>query len=111
MGEIGPVRVPRAMLQAQGRELLELAQRLIEFSGTGPTASQALAERQLERMRAVLCAPLVAAVPGDPSVAEVIAWMRARPGASWVSSAADVALAAAELGGPSVRAPGIGGNG
>lgn len=103
MREIGPVMASRAALHAQARELHELAARMVEFAGTGPTADRDLAERQLQRMRAVLAAPLVAAEPGDPSVAEVIAWMRARPGASWVRSAADVALAAAELGGPMVR--------
>ena len=111
MREIGPVRASRGALHAQARELRELAERMVEFSGTGPTANCELAERQLERMRAVLAAPLVAAVPGDPSIAEVIAWMRARPGTSWVRSAADAALAVAELGGSMMHTPGIGGNG
>lgn len=104
--EIGPVLVSRAALHAQARELLELAQRAVEFAGTGPTANRALAERQIERMRAVLAAPLVAAEPGAVSAAEVLAWMKARQSESWVRSAADVEIAIGYLDADRDRGPG-----
>lgn len=95
--ELGPVGPSRAMLHSQARELFELAQRAMEFSGTGPKADCALAEKQIARMRAVLAAPLVTAQVGDPSVAEVAAWMKARQSPSWTRSAADVEIARREL--------------
>ena len=52
--ELGPILPPRGAVHAQALELLALAKRAEEFSGTGPTADLALALRQLDHMRAIL---------------------------------------------------------
>ncbi|AKM09863.1 hypothetical protein [Croceicoccus naphthovorans] len=95
--DAGPILPSRAAVQRQARELRALADRMLEFSGHGPTADLSLAMRQADRMRAVLQAPLVVAMPGDPSAEELIAWMRGREGLSWTRSAADAAIALDEL--------------
>ena len=52
--EAGMILPSRVAVHCQARELLDLACRAVEFSGTGPTADLALALRQLDAMRAVL---------------------------------------------------------
>ncbi len=52
--DLGPVLPSRLAVLAQARELKALADRAVEFSGSGPTADLTLALAQLERMRAVL---------------------------------------------------------
>lgn len=51
---IGPTLRPRLLVLQDARELAALAARAVEFAGTGPSADLALAERQFERMRAIL---------------------------------------------------------
>lgn len=52
--ELGPVLPTKALVWSQARELRVLAERAMEFAGSGPTADLALALKQLDSMRAVL---------------------------------------------------------
>ena len=54
LAELGPVLPSRCTVHAQAVELVALAKRAEEFSGTGQTADLGLALAQLERMRAIL---------------------------------------------------------
>lgn len=54
LSDIGPVLPSRVAVHARALDLLDLARRAVEFSGTGRGADLALALRQLEHMRAVL---------------------------------------------------------
>jgi hypothetical protein len=54
VADLGPVLPSRASIHASARELQALADRAVEFSGTGRTADLALALKQFERMKAVL---------------------------------------------------------
>jgi len=52
--DLGPVLPSRFLVWSAARELRVLADRAIEFAGTGPTADLSLALRQFDTMRAVL---------------------------------------------------------
>jgi hypothetical protein len=54
LADLGPVLPSRVAVHATAREMQALAQRAVEFSGTGTTADLVLALRQLDRMRAIL---------------------------------------------------------
>lgn len=54
VAELGPVLPSRLAVYERARELQALADRAVEFSGTGRTADLALALKQFERMKAVL---------------------------------------------------------
>lgn len=52
--EIGPVLPPRGVIYAQAREAVTLGLRAMEMAMAGPRCDLAAAQRQLDRLRAVL---------------------------------------------------------
>jgi hypothetical protein len=66
LAELGPVLPSRCAVHAQAVEMVALAKRAVEFSGTWQTADLGLALKQFEHMRAILGPGAQAAGSGGP---------------------------------------------